>query len=292
MSLEAIKYNREVVRQLKNVISEGTVSHAYLFVGEASVRRELGIEFVKSILCKDSLGDNCGKCVLCTKIDHGNHEDVIFIDKEGNSVKTEAIERLIASISFKSIGARTVVMMDNADAMTVIAQNKLLKTLEEPAGNAVIILLAERKHALKDTVISRCVSFDLQESKSIPDTHLSVLALAFIKLCVYEGAYYKKISTLEEIFSDRTVCLDFLDVLEEKFRALLLIKAGASTLLSEMDENTRAFFEALPYVDASFIQRAVTAIEDARKAIQQSFNISYALKLLCLRLDNRRLMEE
>lgn len=291
MSLESIKYNSEVIKQLRNVISEGTLSHAYLFVGEASVRLELGIEFVKAILCTDSVADNCGKCVVCKKVDHGNHEDVIFIDKEGNSIKTEAIERLIAAISYKSIGARTVVLMDNADAMTAVAQNKLLKTLEEPAGNAIIILLAERKNALKDTVLSRCASFSLQEGESLADTGLSSIALAFIKLAADGAPYYKKVESLGEMFSDRMLCLSFLDVLEEKFRAWLLIKAGASALLSQIDKNTIVFFETRPHMDRLFIQRAVTALEDARKAIQQSYNISYALKLLCLRLDNRRLME-
>lgn len=292
MSLDAIKCNRAIIQQLKKVIAEDTVSHAYLFVGEASVRRELGIEFIKAILCVGSTGDNCGKCVACRKIQHSNHEDVIFIDKESNSIKTEAIKDLISSISYKSIGLRTVVLIDNADTMTVEAQNKLLKTLEDPAGNTVIILLAERKNALKDTVISRCVSFSLQEDEALPDARLSEVALSFIKLCAYGGPYYKKKDIVEPIFADRMVCLSFLDVLEEKFRTLLLMKAGASSMLLETDQSKAVFSELMPHLDIAFFQNTINALEETRKAIQQSYNTSYALKLLCLRTDSRRLMEE
>jgi DNA polymerase-3 subunit delta' len=290
MSLGSIKHNKAVIRQLKKVVLEDKISHAYLFVGEASTRRELGIEFSKAILCTESPDDNCDECVVCRKINHGNHEDVIFIDKDGSSIKTEAIENLISSISYKSIGARTVIIMDSADRMTVAAQNKLLKTLEDPAGNSIIILLAERKNALKDTIISRCVSFYLQEGEVFHDSRLSSVALEFIKLCVYGAAYYKKKHVLEDLISDRIVCLNFLDLLEEKLRVLLLIKADVPILLSENDKA--AFFEEVLHVDVAFIQRAITALEDTRKAIQKNYNISYAIKWLCLRMDDRRLMEE
>lgn len=290
MSLEAIKHNKAVIGQLKNVVSEATVSHAYLFVGEAVVRTELGVEFAKAILCNESPDDSCDACIVCRKINHRNHEDIIFVDKDGSSIKTEAIEKLIASISYKPIGTRTIIIMDHADAMTLSAQNKLLKTLEEPVGNAIIILLAERKNALKDTVISRCVSFYLQEGDVLYDGPLSDIALNFIKLCAYGDTYYKKRDALGDILSDPTVCLSFLDILEEKFRALLLMKAGAHILLSQKDRM--ADLDKIPQIDIHFIQAAVHTLEDTRKAIQQNYNTSYALKGMCLRIDSRKFMEE
>ncbi|NCB43692.1 MAG: AAA family ATPase [Clostridia bacterium] len=290
MSLDSIKRNRAAIIQLKRAVLEETISHAYLFVGEEAVRKEFSMEFAKAILCTNSLDDNCGKCVICRKIEHSNHEDVFFIDKDGNSIKTEAIETLISSISYKSIGKRTVIVMDHADTMTDSAQNKLLKTLEEPLGNTVIILLAERKHALRDTVISRCVSFYLQDGVISPDPQLSALALDFIHLSASGMPYYKKRDVLEEILADRNRCLNFLDVLEEEFRSWLFV--AAKTPMCSFENEKLNFFEELPHTDVTFIQKSVKELENARKAIQHSYNVSYALKCLCLQLDNRRLMEE
>lgn len=290
MSLDAIEHNRTVVSQLKKVVTDKKISHAYLFVGEPDIRRELGFEFSKSILCTESADDNCGKCISCRKMEHGNHEDVLLIDKDGSTIKTEAIENLISSISYKSIGERSVVIMDNADRMTVAAQNKLLKTLEDPAGNSIIILLAERKNALKDTIVSRCVSFYLQEGRVFEDSHLSSVSLEFIKLCQDGAAYYKKKELLENVISERTLCLNFLDVLEEMLRSLLLLKLNVPTLLSG-GSNANLFKEIL-YIDIAFIQKAIQALEDTRKVIQQNYNMNYAMKWLCLQMNGRRLMEE
>jgi len=290
MSLDSIKRNRTTVIQLKRAVLEETITHAYLFVGEPAARKELSIEFAKAILCMDCLDDNCGKCVICRKIEHNNHEDVFFIDKDGNSIKTEAIETLISSISYKSIGKRAVIIMDHADTMTVSAQNKLLKTLENPSGNTVIILLADRKHALKDTIISRCASFYLQEGEVLPDLQLSSLALDFLKLTAFGKPYYKKKDALEEIFADRSRCLDFLDMLEEKFRIWLFVAAKAP--MCAFENEKLSFFEELPHTDITFIQKSVKALENARKAIQHGYNFSYAIKWLCLPLDSRRPMEE
>jgi DNA polymerase III subunit delta' len=110
--------------------------------------------------------DACDSCVVCRKIDHGNHEDFYLVQKDENSVKAGAVEGIISSLYYKPLGARTVVLVDNADTMTIQAQNKLLKTLEEPSGNAVIILLAERKDALADTILSRCITYHLQEGEA------------------------------------------------------------------------------------------------------------------------------
>lgn len=289
MPLEAITHNRAVVSQLRKAVSDQKISHAYLFSGKAGVRRELGIEFTKSILCTESADDNCGRCISCRKMNHGNHEDVIFVDIDGSTIKTEAIERLISSISYKAVGNRTVVLMDNADRMTVAAQNKLLKTLEDPAGNAVIILLAERENTLKDTIVSRCVCFHLQEVQVVEDDSLSLVSLDFIKLSYLGAAYYKKKDLLENIMSERMLCLNFLDALEEMLRSLLLIKADVPELVS--GRSSAGNLEEVLHVDNAFIQKAVQALENTRNAIQQNYNMSYAMKWLCLQINDRRLME-
>lgn len=290
MSLEALTQNRAVITQLQNVVADRRISHAYLFIGEESVRRQIAFEFAKAILCTESMADNCGSCVVCKKIDHGNHEDVIFIDQDGSSIKTEAIEGLISSISYKALGERSIVIMDHADTMTVPAQNKLLKTLEDPAGNAIIILLAERRNALTDTVISRCISFSLQEGNKAQDRQLFSLALEFIKLSSKSQAYFKKKSLIEHLIAERAMCLEFLDVLEEALRSLFLINANVPMLLS--NNVDAASFGDLTCIDVGFVQQSINILENIRKAIQQNYNISYAMRLLCLQMDRRRLVEE
>jgi len=289
MSLSGMKHNRQTAALLSRFILADRLSHAYLFVGEKAFGKELALEFSKALFCRERAGDGCGNCVACRKVDHGNHEDLIFVEPDGNSIKTEAVERIIAAISYKSLGECSIIIIDRADKMTEAAQNKLLKTLEEPSGNTVIILLAERREMLKPTIVSRCVSFYLQDGDTLADEGLLALATDFIRLCADGEAYFKKAALLEDVIRERASCLNFLDVLEDLFRSCLLSGAGVPQLIKS--GTGIGVPDGLCRMDPGFIQKAVAAAEEARNALQRNYNTGYAMKWLCLRMDKRRLME-
>lgn len=134
MSLKDTKGNEKVVERMIRAIKNRSISHAYLLEGNCSINKlALAESFVKAILCKDGEGDSCECCSSCNKLNHGNHEDVIYLAAEGNSIKDEAVEELQSRLKKKPyVGDRNIVILRDADTMTLRAQNRLLKTLEEP----------------------------------------------------------------------------------------------------------------------------------------------------------------
>ncbi|MEL7657233.1 MAG: DNA polymerase III subunit delta', partial [Bacillota bacterium] len=132
MSLTDIRGNKNVVERMTRAIANGSISHAYLIEGDRTIDK-LGLaeNFVKAILCTEEEADSCDCCPTCNKISHGNHEDVIYLCAEGNSIKDEAVEELQSRIKKKPyVGDRNIVILQDADTMTLRAQNRVLKTLE------------------------------------------------------------------------------------------------------------------------------------------------------------------
>ncbi len=79
--------NENLIKRLDFAVKNDNVSHAYIFEGSNCVDKKAFAEsFVKGILCPDSNGENCGKCGICHKIEHGNHEDITYISASGNSI--------------------------------------------------------------------------------------------------------------------------------------------------------------------------------------------------------------
>lgn len=105
-----------------------------------------------------SSGEPCDACVSCRKIDTLNHPDVFLLtpEKGGSSIKIEMIRLLTKDIAMKPYEGRVkVYIIDEAAHMTEEAQNALLKTLEEPPSESVIILIAENLNEIPQTIISR-----------------------------------------------------------------------------------------------------------------------------------------
>lgn len=159
MSLHAISGQETAKRMLGGSLRGGRVSHAYLFSGPGGgARRKAADAFAQALLCERGaeLGDACGECLSCRKVEHGNHPDLQAIGPDGASIKIEQIRELQKMFSYRSgTSGRKVYIIDEADKMTVQASNSLLKFLEEPPAPAVAILLAENAQSLLPTIRSR-----------------------------------------------------------------------------------------------------------------------------------------
>lgn len=157
----------------------GSLPHALLIHGPAGIGKAgLARQFAASLLCEQPLddGDACGRCAACGWFAQSNHPDFRLLTPEAEdeqavaSAKTKPsrdirIQQVRALAEFLSIGAhragRKVVLVSPADAMNVPAANALLKTLEEPPGDTVFLLVSGRADALPATIRSRCVAIGL-----------------------------------------------------------------------------------------------------------------------------------
>lgn len=149
--------NIEVLRRsLKN----GKTAHSYLFEGvNGCGRKKTAIALIQALFCTTLPDDACGVCPSCRKIQSGNHPDIHLIaplpDKRDISV--EQLRELQHDLSLRPYEApRKACIIDPAERMNPSSANSLLKTLEEPPGNALIILLTENAGMLLPTVRSRC----------------------------------------------------------------------------------------------------------------------------------------
>jgi DNA polymerase III subunit delta' len=160
---------------LGKILASGRVPHALLFHGvEGTGKRTVALKLAASLLCEApvaSTREACGACAACRKAAHGNHPDLLVVTRlpkeggeddgaEGELRAVISIAQMRDMASHASYapreGPRRVFVVDPADRLTLEAQNALLKTLEEPPGRGVIVLVAARPHALLATVRSRC----------------------------------------------------------------------------------------------------------------------------------------
>ena len=148
----------EIKTSLIKSIDNNQVSHCYLFEGpEGMGKFELALIFAQSLFCLNFHKDPCNECKNCIKINSFNHPDLHIINEDGGGIKREDIDELINSIYKKPYEAeRKVYIIKDAHLMTLQAANTFLKTLEEPPGDTVMILLTVNSSLLLPTIVSRC----------------------------------------------------------------------------------------------------------------------------------------
>ena len=293
MSLADCADNKPLAKQLTALLTSGRLVHAFLFIGGQKSRLRLGKELAKAILCEGPVeGDSCGTCASCRKFEHGNHEDFLYVDLETapgtakTQIGVDAVEFVHEELKKKPFGARHAVLIEEAHLLNAAAQNKLLKTLEEPAGDSVLILLSEKRQALLDTVVSRCSVYHLQEEDLAPDEASLELARSFFTLFCKKALFYRKKDCLKPLLEEKSEqkgrSAAFLHCFRSLLRDALLSPYGAeaSSLSAAWDEYA-ALRSAL---DREAIKQALHATEEAEKSIRLGYNAGYALKKLCLDL--------
>jgi DNA polymerase-3 subunit delta' len=158
--LTALVGQDEAVLRLQRLAEGDRVPHALLFEGPDGVGKRTAAElFVTARLCHERPAPHlaCGRCGSCRKIQEGTHADLTRVEPSGRNIKVAEVrsaERALRLVPLE--GQAKAVIIDGADRMTPEAQNALLKTLEEPPGESLLILVAHRPRALLPTVLSRC----------------------------------------------------------------------------------------------------------------------------------------
>src|ERR1043166_1672565 len=173
MGLSEIIGHQKQIETLRSALMNGRLHHAYLFAGPEGVgKRKIAFSFAKVIHCSETPGDFCNECANCARIDAGNHPDVRFLQPLAGKkeISIQQIRDIEKELNFRSFsGKRKVAVIDPATLMNLSAQNALLKTLEEPPQDSLLILIASNAGGLLPTLRSRClrISFNPLEQESL-----------------------------------------------------------------------------------------------------------------------------
>lgn len=165
MPLRGTVGHRRLQSLLTRAIARGTLPPSLLFAGPRGIgKRRVAAAIAETINClqpvtADGLEiDACGVCQSCRRIARGVHPDVIVVEPgDSGAIKIDQVRDVIDRANYRPFeGRRRVVIVDEADALVVPAQNAFLKTLEEPPSASVFVLVSSTPDSLLATVRSRC----------------------------------------------------------------------------------------------------------------------------------------
>lgn len=178
----------QIKEHLRNAISTGKVSHAYIINGERSSGKEfIARVFAMALQCEKGGVEPCEECHSCRQALSGNQPDILYVSHEKpNTIGVEDIrEQINGDIGVKPYSSRyKIYIMNEGEKMTVQAQNALLKTLEEPPEYAVILILTTQVEALLPTILSRCVVLNM---KPVPDELVKKYLMEELKVPDYKA---------------------------------------------------------------------------------------------------------
>ena len=146
--------NEKTVVRLQNLLVEKRLPHALLFVGPKGIGKFLAATMIAAAIFYDN--EEKYEAVM-------QHPDLHILKPEGQTIKIEQVRQLENDISLAPYEAeQRVIIIDQAESMTVQSANSLLKTLEEPIGNVLFMLIVSNRQMLLDTILSRCMVVDFQ----------------------------------------------------------------------------------------------------------------------------------
>ena len=152
---ESVAGQQQVKEHFARALRDGALDHAYLFSGreglaKTAFARELAVALVSSC-------GGCGDCPECSRARRGVHPDLHVLEREGEVIRSEQVEPLIADLSLKPFAAgHRVWIIPEADCLHPAAANRLLKSIEEPPDYVVFLLVTDHLERVLPTIVSRC----------------------------------------------------------------------------------------------------------------------------------------
>ena len=153
---------------LASALEQGRIPHALLLSGQPGMGKRAFAGYIAALLlCESPTDDNapCGRCPGCVQYQAGTHADYFHVHpevdektgKESKAIKVDQIRELAEQLGLSSHrGGYKVALLNPAEAMNINASNSLLKTLEEPSDNTVLVLVCTHPAHLPPTIRSRC----------------------------------------------------------------------------------------------------------------------------------------
>lgn len=323
LSFRDIIGHEQIKEHFNNAIKTHKVSHAYILAGEAGMgRKSLANAFALTLLCEQGRIEPCMECHACRQVLSGSHPDLIYVghEKPGSIGVDDIRKQINDTIMVRPYSSSyKIYIVDEAEKMTVQAQNALLKTIEEPPSYAVIILLTTNQEAFLPTILSRCIQLKLKplrdsvvksylmEKMHIEEADADVYA-AFargnlgkaitiasseeFKLLHQELLHLLKhihdmdiselldyIRKLKEDNLDIYECLDFMQMW---YRDVLLYKVTKDINLMIFKDEYRVINEISKNSAYDGLEKILEAIDKARVRLDANVNMELAMELMLL----------
>lgn len=315
--------HQQIIEHLQNAIQLNKVSHAYIFNGEQGAGKKLLADtFAKTLQCREQGTEPCMKCQSCKQAETRNQPDIIYVSHEKpNTVSVEDIrEQLNGTISIKPYSSPyKIYIVDEAEKLTVQAQNALLKTIEEPPAYAVILLLTTNADAFLPTILSRCVVLNLKpvqdvlvkkylmEQMEIPDyqadicvafaqgnigkakklassenfTQIKDHALHLIKY-IPDMEIYEIIEGIKSISEFKLDIHDYLDIIMIWYRDVLMFKATQDANMLVFEDEVNTIQKQADKSSYEGLERIIHGLEKAKVRLNANVNFDLTMELLLL----------
>ncbi len=244
MSFDEIRDQAVPIRLLRNMLRRKRVPNGLLFWGAGGVgKRMAALTMTRALNCTESPDDACGTCLACRKITHGNHPDVRIVAplRKARIIDVETIEGINEFAALRAFESEwRVFIILEAERMNLAAQNHFLKTLEEPPGKSLFMLVSEFPRTLLPTIRSRCqqIRFGTLQPKTVaeilvrdrdlpPDVAESIAGLS-------QGQMSRALDLVDS--EKRAVVLDVARQLAQGMDPLALAGEFAQHLASQREE--------------------------------------------------------
>ena len=315
--------HEQTIQHMKHAIQLNKVSHAYIINGEkGSGKKLLADLFAQTLQCEAGGTEPCMECRSCKQAASQNQPDIIRVTHEKpNTISVEDIrEQLNGDIQIKPYSSPyKIYIVDEAEKLTVQAQNALLKTIEEPPSYAVILLLTSNAGTLLPTIRSRCVLLDLKpvpsqkikkylmEELEIPEYRADIctafaqgnvgkakrLALSdnFGEMLEHALHLVKYISQMEigdliedlkKISEYKMEINDYLDLLTIWYRDVLLFKATRDADSMIFSDELKSISRKASESSYEGLGRIIESLEKAKQRLKANVNFDLTMELLLL----------
>ena len=323
ISFQSIIGQEQIKEHLHNALDTGKVSHAYILHGEKSSGKEfIARVFSMALQCEKGGVEPCNECRSCKQAFSKNQPDIIYVTHEKpNTISVEDIRSQVNNdVAIKPYSSKyKVYIINEAEKMTVQAQNAILKTLEEPPAYVVILLLVSNLQTLLPTILSRCVTLNmkpvsdalvrryLMEELKVPDYRADVCvafargnigkakalasseefdnvkneALALLKH-VHDMELQEIILAVKKISEYKLEVGDYLDIMSIWYRDVLLFKATADVNHLVFREEIQAIRKVVARSSYEGIETVIKALDKAKKRLEANVNFDLVMELLFL----------
>ncbi len=315
----------QIKEHLQNAISAKKVSHAYIINGEKSSGKEFIAKiFAMALQCETGDVNPCQECHACKQALSGNQPDIIRVTHEKpNTISVDDIRTQINNdVAIKPYSSPyKVYIINEAEKMTVQAQNAILKTLEEPPEYAVILLLTTNVNSLLSTILSRCVVLNmkpvadalvrkyLMEQMQIPDYKAEVCvafargnigkakllasseefenvkgeAVSLLKY-IQDMELHEIIAAIKKISDYKLEVNDYLDIMAIWYRDVLLFKATNDVNHLVFREEIQSLRNIARRSSYEGIESVIEALQKAKMRLDANVNFELTMELLMLEI--------